>query len=98
MAFAGLWEDCRRPDEAITRTFTIVTTEASTDVVELYNRMPVILEPEDWPAWLGEAEANPWTLLQPARAGTLRTWPVSRDVNTPRNNRADLLEPLAATL
>jgi putative SOS response-associated peptidase YedK len=24
---------------------------------ELHDRMPVILEPEDWSAWLGEVEA-----------------------------------------
>ena len=96
MAFAGLWEAFRWPDDTIQRTFTIVTTEANTDVSKLHNRMPVILEPPDWPAWLGEVEADPSSLLRPSRAGILRTWPVSRDVNTPRNNRADLLEPATA--
>jgi putative SOS response-associated peptidase YedK len=34
----------------------------------LHDRMPAILEPEDWPAWLGEAEAeaDPVALLRPA--------------------------------
>ena len=94
MAFAGLWESFLWPDETILRTFTIVTTEANANVAELHNRMPVILEPPDWPAWLGEVEADPATLLHPSHAGTLRTWPVSRDVNTPRNNRAELLHPI----
>ena len=57
----------------------------------LHDRMPVILEAAAWPAWLGEAEGDPVGLVRPAPDGTLRTWPVSRDVNTPRNNRAELL-------
>jgi putative SOS response-associated peptidase YedK len=48
MAFAGLWEGYRSPDGAVARTFTIITTDASPDVAELHDRMPVILEPRDW--------------------------------------------------
>jgi SOS response associated peptidase (SRAP) len=90
MAFAGLWEGFRWPDGAITRTFTIVTTNASADVAGLRDRMPVILEPAQWPAWLGEAGGDPAALLHPVREGTLRCWPVSRRVNAPRNNVPDL--------
>jgi putative SOS response-associated peptidase YedK len=95
MAFAGIWEGFRWPDATILRTFAIITTNANGDVSSLHHRMPVILEPADWPAWLGEAEADPIALLHSSPNGTLRTWPVSRRVNTPRNNGADLLEPLA---
>jgi putative SOS response-associated peptidase YedK len=95
MAFAGLWEGFRWPDDTVTRTFTIVATTPNADVAELHDRMPVNLDAEDWPAWLGETEADPAALLRPSPGGTLRTWPVSRRVNTPRNNDADLLEPLA---
>jgi putative SOS response-associated peptidase YedK len=56
--------------------------------------MPVILYQADWPMWLGEAEGNRAALLRPAPDGTLRTWPVSTRVNTPRNNDAGLLAPL----
>jgi putative SOS response-associated peptidase YedK len=57
--------------------------------------MPVILEPADWLVWLGEVEDDPTALLHPSPEGTLRMWPVSRQVNTPRNNTADLLDPIA---
>ena len=56
--------------------------------------MPVILEQRDWPAWLGEQEADPTELLRPAEAGTVRIWPVSTRVNKPANNDAALLEPV----
>jgi putative SOS response-associated peptidase YedK len=57
--------------------------------------MPVILEPEDWPAWLGEVVGDPAALLKPARDDVLRVWPVSKQVNSPRNNGAELLEAKA---
>jgi hypothetical protein len=56
--------------------------------------MPVILEPADWSAWLGEAPGDPASLLHPS-AGTLRTWPADRRVNSPKNKGPDLLKPPA---
>jgi putative SOS response-associated peptidase YedK len=94
MAFAGLWEAFKWPDETIVRTYAIVTTAANDDVAELHDRMPVILEQDDWDIWLG-ADADVADLLRPSPPGTLRTWPVSKRVNTPRDNDANLLEPLA---
>ena len=72
MAFAGLWEGFRWPDGNVTRSFAIITTDASPDVAELHDRMPVILEPADWPVWLGEQPDHPGSLLRPTPAGTLR--------------------------
>ena len=94
LAFAGLWEGFKWPEGMVTRSYTIITTTPNAEMVDLHNRMPVILEPDDWPAWLGEVEADPATLLHPSPDGTLRTWPVSKRVGSPRNNDAALLEPL----
>jgi putative SOS response-associated peptidase YedK len=94
MAFAGLWEGFRWPSGEVTRTFTIVTTDANADVANVHNRMPVILEAEDWPVWVGEADGSPTDLLRPSPGGTLRCWPVSREVNAPHNNRPELLKRL----
>jgi putative SOS response-associated peptidase YedK len=84
----GPWEHFRRGNA----TILIVALQ----MVPLHNRMPVVVDPKDWPAWLGEVEADPTTLLEPPPAGTLRAWPVSRNVNSPRNNSAELLEPIQA--
>jgi putative SOS response-associated peptidase YedK len=92
MAFAGLWEGYKRPDGMVRRSFTIIATYANEVVGELHDRMPVILEPPDWPAWLGEVEGDPATLLRPAGDNVLSVWPVSKQVNRPRNDEADLLE------
>jgi putative SOS response-associated peptidase YedK len=77
MALGGLWEGWRSPQGEIRRTFTIITVPASSDVVAIHDRMPLILEPQDWPAWLGENdEADPTILLRPSAPGTLRPWPI----------------------
>jgi putative SOS response-associated peptidase YedK len=89
MAFVALWEGFRWPDGNATRSFAIITTDANPDVAELHDRMPVILEPADWPVWLGEGD--PASLLHPSLAGTLCVWPVDRRVNSPRNNGPELL-------
>ena len=95
-AFAGLWESFRWPDETVTRSFTIMTTTPNAEMSELHDRMPVILDQQDWPTWLGEAEGDGVALLRPAPDGLLRVWPVDRRVGSPRNNGPELLGTIAA--
>jgi putative SOS response-associated peptidase YedK len=59
---------------------------------QLHDRMPVILEPADWLAWLGEAPNDAPALMRPAADDVLRIWPVSRAVNNARNNGPALLD------
>jgi putative SOS response-associated peptidase YedK len=96
MAFAGLWESFRWPDETVTRSFTILTTTPNAEMAELHDRMPVILEQQDWPIWLGETAGDHAVLLRAAPDGLLRVWPVDRRVGSPRNNGPELLESIAA--
>lgn len=97
-AFAGLWEGWKDPttDEWM-HTFTIITTTANEATSEVHDRMPVILPPVAWAAWLGEEEASPdelVALMRPYPADQTRLWPVHRDVGNVRNDRADLVEPI----
>jgi putative SOS response-associated peptidase YedK len=94
MAFAGLWDGWRSPDDEVVRGFAIIVTAANATLAPVHDRMPVILDPADWPAWLGEGEGDPATLLRPAAERVLRAWPVGRAVNSPRINGPDLLEAL----
>jgi putative SOS response-associated peptidase YedK len=93
LAFAGLWEGWKAPEGDVLRTFAIITTEANAQMSALHNRMPVILEQADWPAWLGEVEGDPLSLLRPAPEGILRIWPVNKRVGNVRNDGSELLEP-----
>jgi putative SOS response-associated peptidase YedK len=96
MVFAGLWDGWRGADGTVVRSFTIVTTNASPALQPIHARMPVILEPPDWPSWLGETAADVATLLHPSQA-ELRVWRVSTAVNNVRNDNAALLEPAPAS-
>ena len=95
---AGLWEGWRAPDGEVVRSFTILTTAANPALQALHDRMPVILEPADWPLWLGEAAGDPAGLLHPSTAA-LRLWrvgpSVGPSVGTVRHNGPDLLAPIA---
>ena len=55
--------------------------------------MPVIIEREDWPLWLGEAEGDPRSLLRAAPEDVLRVWQVGKAVGNFRNDGPELLEP-----
>ena len=52
LAFAGLWDDWRKPDGEVLTTFTVLTCEPNELVRPLHGRMPVILEPDRYDEWL----------------------------------------------
>jgi len=93
MVFAGLWEGWRGGDGTVIRSFTIVTTSANEALRPLHERMPVVLEPADWPLWLGETDGNPREPMRPSGAA-FRTWRVGTAVNNVRNDTPQLLEPV----
>ncbi len=98
LVMAGLWETHRE----FGQTCTIVTCEPSRWMTQYHNRMPVVLEAGSWNVWLDPAAdpAELHSLMVPAGENVLASYPVSKDVNNPRNNRPDLVEavPLNATL
>ncbi len=95
MVLGGLWERWRdKATREITRSFAIVTVPASDQLRPLHERMPLILEEKDWPAWLGETHADPAPLLR-SYSRELRVWPVSTRVNSVRNNDSSLLDEVA---
>jgi putative SOS response-associated peptidase YedK len=104
ITFAGLyetwWDKTRSADpdpETLLRTCAVITTAAGPDMVEVHNRMPVILEPDVFDAWLDRRAhdtAALQKLLRPAPAGTLDRFPISTEVNSPRNDGPQLLIPV----
>jgi putative SOS response-associated peptidase YedK len=93
MAFAGLWDRWRSSDKSETKeTFTIVTTQASRFAAQFHDRMPVILEPDSWDLWMkGEPDVAA-ALMVPAREKVLVERPVSKAVNSVKNNGPELLD------
>lgn len=95
-AFAGLWERWDKGDEPL-ETFTIITTTANVLVAPIHDRMPVILDPADYDAWLESQDTTiPMALLQPYPAKRMSAYPVSTRVNSPRNDDAAVIERVSA--
>jgi putative SOS response-associated peptidase YedK len=93
-AFAGLWEHWRRSELAID-SCTIITTDANELMRPVHDRMPVILQPEDYDLWLDpgvQAREKLEPLLRPAAEGLLEAYPVSTLVNRPGNDVAECIE------
>lgn len=101
LVMAGIWQDWTAPavDDQAPQTLTgcaIVTTGANGPLAAIHDRVPVILDPDDWPLWLGEAGHGAARLLGAGPPDRLRLWPVSRAVNSNRAAGADLVTPIAA--
>jgi len=96
-AFAGLWERWRDPatDETI-ESCCIVTCDTNELTARFHNRMPVIIAPEDYEAWLTGPPEQALALLMPYPADEMRAYAVSSRVNTPRNDGAELISEVGA--
>ncbi|MBD2234518.1 SOS response-associated peptidase [Phormidium tenue] len=97
-AFAGLWEHWNDPASGgELQTCTILTTAANELMEPIHTRMPVILAPEDYAAWLDPDYYQPQTLqgmLCPYEAEAMDRYPVSTMVNKPQHDSSDCIEPL----
>ncbi len=98
LALAGLWDRWVAPDGDALVSVAIVTVAANADVARLHDRMPAVLESDEWDAWLDPASGADvgglLDLLGPADDGFLRLTPVSTTVNSVANDGPDLLEPI----
>ena len=65
--FAGLW---RPATHDIGESFTLLTTEPGPDVAPIHDRQMVVLQREDWHAWLDLTKPET-ELLRPLPAGSL---------------------------
>lgn len=98
-AFAGLWEhwQSREPDGPVIESCSLITTAANALASTVHDRMPVILDPRDYDAWL-DPQAEPARLQQllvPFADDFLVAEPVSTYVNKPTNDDSKCVEPLS---
>lgn len=88
MALAGLWETYVGQDGGEIDTALIVTTFASGMISALHDRMPVILEPDDFDTWLNarsEDASDALRLVRPADDDLLQMEPC--DPRVPMSER-----------
>ncbi len=93
-AFAGLWDQWKSPDGQPIRSCTIITTGPNELVASIHDRMPAILQPEAYELWLEPANHDEHALshwLAPYPAEEMTARPVSRLVNDPKREGAELI-------
>jgi len=101
VTFAGLWEVWHSPDGGELQTCTIVTTAANETLKPYHHRMPVVLTPDSFEAWLGdgqesrEDQARAASLMVPASEDALTVRPVGPAVSSTRNDGPELLEEVS---
>ncbi len=95
-AFAGLWDKWTDPRGEILESCTILTTSPNAILADVHDRMPVILSPENYAAWL-----NPMLRDAAVALGMLRLYcrpmcgyPVSTRLNQVKSDDADCARPL----
>ncbi len=94
LAFAAVWQSWKDAEGQEMPTCAVVTCAANQAMQAIHHRMPVVLEEEDWPLWLGEAGKGAAPLMKPAPEETLRWHRVERTVNSNRAEGPELIEPL----
>jgi len=91
MALGGLWQPWQ--DKL---TVAIITLDAGPNLAHIHDREPLVLQPEDWPLWLGEAGHGAARLMHPTDPAVLVSHRVDPKVNSNRAQGPDLIEPIDA--
>lgn len=88
-SFAGLWSSWRGADGPV-ESCVIITTSAKEELADIHDRMPAIITPDNYDAWLEDSGQD---LLRPC--GTeMEAYPVGSRVNNPRNQGEALIQPV----
>jgi len=94
-SFAGLWSSWTDTSSGeVLRTCTIITTEPNALLAEIHDRMPVIVNRNQYGLWLNsKAKADELRLLfRPFDPGLMTTYPVSTLCNNAANDSRQCIE------
>ncbi len=94
--FAGLWDSWQGENGQSMDSCVILTTGANEALRVLHDRMPVIVEPENFDLWL-DPDTIPWEiepLLRPHPEEDIRFFPVTTRVNYVANDDPGCVEPM----
>ncbi|HTQ37886.1 MAG TPA: SOS response-associated peptidase family protein, partial [Pirellulales bacterium] len=95
-AFAGIWERWDKGDKPL-ESCAILTTTPNELMAPIHDRLPVILSPTDYDAWLDSTMNDPEKLTylyEPFPASEMSKYRVSAYVNKVGNKGKACMEPL----
>ncbi|HMK37094.1 MAG TPA: SOS response-associated peptidase [Desulfomonilaceae bacterium] len=96
-AFGGLWERWSSSDGQVVESCAVLTTDSNALLEAIHDRMPVIVRPNDYAAWLDpevQKEEVLNKILQPFPADEMEGRLVSSRVNKADYEGPDCIEPL----
>lgn len=98
MLMAGLYDVREGEDGERQASYTIITGPPNQVMGSIHDRMPMIIHPDDVELWMDRdindiAPLEP--LLVPLPDREIEMYPVSTAVNSVKNNRPELMEPVA---
>lgn len=96
-AFAGLWDGWKDPNGNWIRTCSILTTTPNAVTSAVHDRMPVILNPDNYDLWLDPGMQNvseASELLMPFDPRRMRCYPVSTRINHVANDDEECSRPI----
>ena len=91
---AAIWDHWSAPGQEGRHSFAILTTEASADVRDVHERMPVVIEEAGRGAWLGRETPIREVMDLMTSPGAWGRHEVDRRVGSPANNDAGVIEPV----
>jgi len=99
LSLAAVWERWEAREQVI-ESFTILTTPAAAELVDIHHRQPAIVAPEWFADWLDPSTPARQLLdhLSAAPSGPYERRAVSARVNSVRNDDPDILRPVGEQL
>ena len=95
IAFAGLWAIWNEQEGSQVLSCALLSKAASPGIVHIHDRMPVVLKPKHFNAWVGpQTQGQAVKEIITDSHIDFISYPVNTKVNNARNDFADLLEPL----
>lgn len=90
--FAGLHDSWLQADGRTLSTFTVITTRPNELMLDIHDRMPVMLDQAGAEAWLSAGKDQLAEFFEPYDATRMQAWPVSPSLNSPQNDHAGLID------
>jgi putative SOS response-associated peptidase YedK len=90
-AFAGVYDVWNADGGKPIRSFAIVTTDAAQSTAQYHDRMPMVLEENQFEDWMRGTPDQAAQMMKPY-GGEIEAWEVGAEVGNVKNNRPELVE------